>query len=73
MNFHFLVQRYCFLRNNAKSFLVLLRVAFVYVRILLYFCSAFWQVSTHKKSTNGSCSCSEVLGKPVNTNKKRPC
>lgn len=25
------------------------------------------------KSTNGSCSCSVVLGKPVNTNKKRPC
>lgn len=26
-----------------------------------------------QKSTNGSCSCSVVLGKPVNTNKKRPC
>ena len=46
--------------------------------VMLHFCCTFAvffeQVSKQNaKSTNDSCSCSVVLGKPVNTNKKGPC
>lgn len=47
---------------------------FVYMHNLLYFCSVFEQTSIqYAKSMNDSCPCSVVLGKPVNTDKKRPC